>query len=351
MIRKYRQMNEDLTKNEIKIITVDEDGVQLETKKVIEKMEEYSGQFNRDFRQKIKSFLETIMFLQGTDVCENCIIVNETIVSCFQVQTLLRCFGIYSKPPELLTGKHELGFETTEDKHGILHFRRDIDMKIPSNPTKRQLLNFCDHLVGNFPVAAWLRPHCIYIEQELKKTYRDDPVDGSILETLENIIKKLKQVDPVRRKWHIPATSEVKLWCDASYDFMGACIEIDGRVIEDKTWRCNFREDINLLELKALYYGINLTLKYNNIKRLKIRMDSKTVCNWMNKKIRPKGSKTEENKLIEMIEERLAAREVKTEFEWVKSGNNRADELTKISRKIVPSNKNSNNRRKNYLEN
>ena len=61
----------------------------------------------------------------------------------------------------------------------------------------------------------------------------DEAVSPDAVEMLRDVVLRVTQKDPVCGKWSVPSEGECRVWCDASSVALGACVEIDGEVVED----------------------------------------------------------------------------------------------------------------------
>jgi ribonuclease HI len=276
----------------------------------------------------------------GTDSYIDDIIVNENIVSCEQVQTLLLRFGLESKPPELLNGGRVLGLRVS-DKDGVLWWRRDNQMeKLKPRMTKRDVFSLCGQLVGHFPVASWLRPACSFIKRSLNEINWNDQADEKRIAMLTEVMEMIQAKDPVQGKWTV-CKADGTLWCDASSLALGIALEIDGNIVEDGCWlrKKNDASHINLAELDAVVKGLNLATQWN-ISELKIATDSATVYTWINsiihkdKRIKIHGmSQVLVRRRLGLIEDILKECNIKAHIVKVTSDQNKADRLTRVPRK------------------
>jgi len=115
---------------------------------------------------------------------------------------------------------------------------------------------------------------------------------------------------------------EAILWCDASYQAIGACLQLNGDIVEDKAWEYSF-ENINVAELQAVLKGLELARKYS-VQKVIVKTDSTTVCRWFEKGVKPGEARALLLAIIQMKSE------IQFSIEWVKSLDNKADSRTNI---------------------
>jgi hypothetical protein len=104
----------------------------------------------------------------ATDHYIDDIVVREAVVSAQELRTHLRRYGFESKEPESLDGGRLLGISLARGSGGHLWMSRGTALSGLSTDlsglTKRGLFSLCGRLVGHYPVAGWLRPHCSFFE-------------------------------------------------------------------------------------------------------------------------------------------------------------------------------------------
>ena len=188
----------------------------------------------------------------GTDSYVDDIIVNEDIVSSETVLDLLQEYGLDAKSPVLLDGARVLGLHVSKDQKGQYSWRRDNALpNIEEVTTRRQLFSYCGQLIGHYPIASWLRPACSFVKRATNGLGWDKAVDVSVLGILKEIDERVKEADPVAGMWVVPISTVGHVWCDASCLALGACVEINGIMVEDASWlrKQNDSAHINLAEL------------------------------------------------------------------------------------------------------
>lgn len=273
------------------------------------------------------------------------ILVNEDVVSASVVRQHLHKHGLESKPAAILCeGSKVLGLEVERSSEGDLIWKRGTPLPSLPDETKklsrRELFSICGQLTAHYPVAGWLRVACAYTKRVSEGRSWDDDVGKTARLLLTELVARLHSEDPVKGKW--TNKSEVgRVWCDASSLAIGCALEVDGAMVEDGAW-LRKQEDgshINMAELDSVMKGLNLAVKWG-MKELEIMTDSATVFSWLRSAlsethmIKTKG-------LSEMLVRRRLAvvREICEEFDmrvsvtWAPSGENKADSLTRVSRK------------------
>ena len=105
---------------------------------------------------------------RGTDHYIDDIVVQESVVGVGEVRAHLIKYGLEMKEPEDLDGGRLLGIALTKDSRGHLHMSRgtplvDINLNM-KGLTKRELFSLCGRLVGQYPVAGWLRIYCSFLK-------------------------------------------------------------------------------------------------------------------------------------------------------------------------------------------
>jgi len=195
----------------------------------------------------------------GTDSYVNDIILNEQIVSSKTVIKLLEKYGLDAKPAEPLVGSRVLGLRLTKVDDKILWGRDNKLKSMAEVKTKRDVFSLCGQLVGHFPVAGWLRPACSFVKRQLSDKKWEDEIDETSFNMLTDVVKGVKEKDPVAGTWAVASGDEGVVWCDASSIAIGVSIEINGETVEDASWlrKGNDSMHINLAELEALLKGVN----------------------------------------------------------------------------------------------
>ena len=99
------------------------------------------------------------------------------------------------------------------------------------------------------------------------------------INTVNEMVAKVKDEDPVNSYWHIPKTKKGIVWCNASSIAFGTVLEIDRKVVEDAAYlkKTDDLSHINVAELESVLKTVNLALK-RELQELKVKTDSATVC-------------------------------------------------------------------------
>ncbi|XP_047138933.1 uncharacterized protein LOC101234956 [Hydra vulgaris] len=208
--------------------------------------------------------------------------------------------------------------------------------------TRRRLFSICGHLIGHYPIGNWLRIACSFTKRYSQGDAWDDLIGDQAQSWLVEILCRLEASDPVKGTWNADGIqNRAILWCDASSIAMGVAIEYNRVIVEDAAWLRSTNDvmHINMAELDAVVRGINLAVKWD-IKNLSIFIDSVTVHKWL-KNVLTESHRVRSNGLSEMlIKRRLSLlRDLIKEYsmniivKWVPSSKNKADVLTRVSKK------------------
>ena len=294
---------------------------------------------------KVLSLDETIC--KGTDHYIDDILVNEKVVSVWTVKEHLQKYGLISKEPEKLTSARVLGLRVESSSLGKLRWSRDSEPPpIQSEVTKRNLYSICGKYVGHYPVAKWLCVACSYMKRQVNDYDWDTMIPSNVKTMLNETVERVKQHDPVCGQWSVQATQHGKVWCDASSLAVGACVEIDGQIVEDATWLRSVDDGahINVAELEAVIKAVNMALKWK-LKHVNILSDSATVCGWvrsvLNDSKRPKVAGLSEmivKRRLSLLSDLIDENGLDIQIQLVKSEENKADELTRVPRKWLNKN-------------
>ena len=288
---------------------------------------------NEEVKDAASSFIDDIM-------------VNESKVDAGKVIEHLNAYGLKAKEPEELDGGAALGLKLKRAGDGQLHFTRANEIPdVSSTLTRRELFSVCGKLVGHYPRAGWLRVACSYVKRHASGAAWTDYVGDATRDKLSEIVKEVQKSDPVKGKWGVPLSCAGVVWCDASDLALGVVVEIGGVIVEDSSWlrKKDDYNHINVAELEAVLKGINLCSSWD-LKDITVMTDSATVCSWIKltlseeKKVKTKGAaeilvKRRLGILKSLIEELGLSVNVKL----VKSGENKADELTRIRKQWLTS--------------
>ena len=187
----------------------------------------------------------------------------------------LRRYGLDMKPAVEMPQARVLGLQLSSED-GVLQWKRrqDSDLSVPTNPTRRNIVSWCGKLVGHYPVCGWLRPACNWLKRQLGS---DAPWDAvlpeSIVRLCRELLARLQAADPVQGVWSVTLdeSTEWHVWCDASGIALGAVVQVNGSVIEDRSWLRAAKDarHINIVELDAVIKGLNLATKWP-VKRVTI---------------------------------------------------------------------------------
>ena len=277
----------------------------------------------------------------GTDSYIDDILVDETVVSAAEVAEHLRAYGLATKPPEPLEGGAALGLKIQRAADGRLTFQRGNEIpELADDLSRRELFSVCGKLVGHYPIVGWLRVASSFVKRNAEGMGWEDRIGERALGMIRDIVKRVKEEDPVRGRWYVPATKQGVLWCDASSIATGVLLEMGNAPVEDAAWlrKKNDYGHINVAELDAVLKGINLALKWG-LRDVEVRTDSATVFSWVQsvitaeKRVRTKGAaemiiKRRLGNLSELLSEYgLALR-----MTLVPSEKNKADVLTRVKR-------------------
>lgn len=160
-------------------------------------------------------------------------------------------------------------------------------LRVPEVLTKCAIFKWCGRLTGHLPVCSWLRPTCSYIKRlAVMEADRDEPVSDQIAEFCGQLDARVTgDSDPARERWQVPSDKDVEyvIWCDASDIGLGVVVEVDGHVIEDRSWLrpAGDTPHINVSELEATIKGLNLAVCWGATK-VRFMTDSKSATSWLN---------------------------------------------------------------------
>lgn len=274
----------------------------------------------------------------GADSYVDDIVVNEEVVPCERVLEVLEEHGLDAKPPEELVGARVLGLRI-QNKGGDVEWKRDNNVNpVEETMSRAEVFSMCGQLVAHFPVAGWLRPACGYIKRCASVGSWKDPVDAKVVKMLREVRTEIERRDPVKGRWAVAGGGACKVWCDASSLAVGACLEVDGDVIEDASWlrKPDDVAHINLAELDSVVKGINLALKWGKT-QLEVITDSTTVYTWMrsllthDKRITTHGlAEALVKRRLALIDDLMKECGLDITVRRVNSHENKADQLTRV---------------------
>ena len=279
----------------------------------------------------------------GTDSYIDDIIVDLSQVKIETVAEHLRKFGLEVKAHESFDDSKVLGLQITSNNSTHRQWVRSN--KIPDlgsigKVTKRELFSICGQLVGHYPVAKWLRIACSFVKRASEGQKFESYIGDAARKMLLEMITMVNENDPVKGKWHVSGCKSGTIWCDASSIALGACLEIDGDIVEDASWlrKKDDATHINVAELDAVIRGLNLAIKWD-LRSVCIKTDSATVNNWVSSilandhKIRTHGSSEMLIKRrLQIIGELKNTYEMAMLIELVPTVKNKADELTRVKK-------------------
>lgn len=282
---------------------------------------------------------------KGMEVATNSyvddILVDETKVKVSEVVEHLKQYGLATKPPEPLEGGTALGLRLDRERNGELVFRRGNEIpEVQENLSRRELFSVCGRLLGHYPIAGWLRISCSYVKRRAEGTRWDDKVGKETVEMLQDILRRVRQEDPVRGRWHASKLGKGVVWCDASSIATGVILEIDNQTVEDGAW-LRKKEDynhINVAELDAVLKGLSLALKWG-LQDVEVKTDSATVFGWLKSVVTAENRVRTKGVAEIIVKRRLGIiRELIEEFGttlrlcFVPSEKNKADVLTRVKK-------------------
>lgn len=286
---------------------------------------------------------------KGTDHYIDDILVDESVVKADVVARHLQRYGLVTKPPVQLGGARVLGLQIAESgTGGPLTWCRGNNLPVPEQiVTRRELFSICGQLVGHYPVAGWLRVACGFVKRSSEGARWEDDIGlrakGMLLELLERVEAK----DPVYGVWNVHS-AEGRVWCDASSLAVGCALELDGQIVEDGAWlrKKDDGQHINLAELDSVVRGISLAAKWG-LTKVELLTDSATVYGWLQAalfdthKVRTRGmSEMLVKRRLAVVKDLCEEYGMVATVKWVKSAQNKADLLTRVSKKwLTPATK------------
>eukprot|EP00117_Sycon_ciliatum_P015220 scpid31464/ scgid0234/ Protein NYNRIN; NYN domain and retroviral integrase catalytic domain-containing protein; Pol-like protein len=254
----------------------------------------------------------------------------------------LERYGLKCKPAEKLPTARVLGLQlSTQDGTINWQRRRDVCLQLPEAPTKRAVFSWCGKLVSHYPVCAWLRPTTNWLKRMIGESVGwDIAVPPRLLQLCRDIQTQVNEHDPVRGVWsvqHDDAT-EWHVWCDASGIALGVVVQVNGEVIEDRSWLrpADDKRHINIAELDAVIKGLNAAANWP-ARKIRLHTDSKTVHGWLRQILgnerRVKVGGLHEllvKRRLQIIDDIVATARLDVEVDWVPSEQNLSDQLTRV---------------------
>ena len=282
---------------------------------------------------------------EATDHYIDDIVVRESVVSAQKLREHLARYGLVTKEPESLDGGRLLGIALSRAPDGHLRMSRGTALAefelVQANLTKRGLFSLCGRLVGHYPVAGWLRPHCSFLKRLGCSGSWDEPIESNVRALATELLSRAQQQDPVRGRWAVNPRGRITVWTDASSLAIGVAIEVDGDIVEDASWlrKKSDHLHINVAELEALGRGINMAIAWG-FKSFTVATDSRTVSNWMDNTIDARDRVRTKSAAEMLIKRRLGViRETITEYgltvtvRVVSTVENKADQMTRVSKR------------------
>ena len=280
-------------------------------------------------------------------------IPNESLTDEFRDSVVgrLRENGFPTKEPEKVGGEKAckvLGFKV---KNGRWSRKQDIALDSFRNvKSLRELAGSIGQLSPNhYPVQRWLRPLANAIRsrmgQEASMGWNGCPSEelNALVSTL--VTRLETEGDPIGGVWQIPTNSEWHVWTDASKEAVGYCIQVDGEVIEDASFRSSTREmkiHINVRELDAVVLALSRLyqisrIRKERIQRITLLCDNRSVVSWIESVLRDDRIRLTTMSYVlvehrlELIREIISLLGAETRIKWVSSAENIADELTRTT--------------------
>ena len=272
------------------------------------------------------------------------IVVNEDVISAQFIEKHLSRYGLERKPADRVAdGARVLGLDVWGERGELRWKRNNAFGDIPDTLTRRSVFSFCGKLIGHLPVCGWLRVATAYMKRKanaLTSTWDEVIYDESLRAMLEDTVQIVERNGPGKGRWDVVG-EEATMWVDASSLALGIVIEVDGNVVEDASWLRS--EDssshINMVELDAVKKCVNAALEWK-LKKLHVRTDSLAVYHWISNalsgKVRLKTKASSEmliRRRVDTIKALVDEYGLILDIELVRSECNRADALTRVSRK------------------
>ncbi|XP_065182720.1 uncharacterized protein LOC135813558 [Sycon ciliatum] len=253
-------------------------------------------------------------------------------------------YSLPTKPAEAFAESRVLGLQLTKGDDGQVQWSRrtDIRLKLEQPATKRDIFSWCGRLTGHVPVCGWLRPACSYLKRMANASAAwDEQVPASLLKLCGEVDARLAgDGDPAQGQWRAnsPEPRRCVVWADASNIGLGVVLEIDGAVMEDRSWLRPHGDarHINIMELEAAIRGLSLAVSWE-MKHVRLMTDSKTVASWLRdvtgdvRRTRAKGLHgVLVQRRLQILADLIATAGLVVTIEWVPTDQNRADVLTRV---------------------
>lgn len=278
----------------------------------------------------------------ATDNYIDDIVINTKMVTVDEVIAHLKLFGLEVKPPESVAQSALLGLKIREAVDGAFAWSRGNQLPMIGEETikLRELFSVTGKLIGHYPVCRWLRVACSYIKRHCGSSKWEDVISTQAMGWLRETMARVIANDPVKGVWAVPASAaQVLVWCDASSIAMGCLLEVNNLVVEDGSWlrKKDDNAHINQSELEAVIHGINMAIAWHYDKFI-ICTDSASVFAWVQSILteshRPRcsgfGAMLVKRRLF-IIGELIQEYKLVVTIRLVKSAENRADELTRVT--------------------
>jgi len=262
-----------------------------------------------------------------------------------EVVKLFERYGLKSKPVEKLgvgDGVRILGLKVD----GSYKWSRDKELPQYRHGTltRRAVHGILGEWISHVPVGGWLRVACAYIQRSTAKEKAgwDDNVSQNVLNMIDETMEMIRERgDPAKGGWLVNPSGEVTVWTDASSIALGVILCVDNNIIEDAAWlrRNKDSSHINISELDAALHGVNLAVTWG-FKKFCLFVDSATVYRWLKSVFNNTHTvKTHTlsqhlvRRRLEILKELKDQEKLDIEVKLVKSGQNKADVMTRIPKK------------------
>ena len=105
---------------------------------------------------------------------------------------------------------------------------------------------------------------CSLLKRLVSELKWDEKIDGTNMEIIMNINKRVDECDPMGGVWSVPKSKTGHVWCGASSLAICVCLEVDYIIVEDNCWMKKTDNvcHINLAESEAVLKGVNLALAW-----------------------------------------------------------------------------------------